>query len=43
MSGLSILKLKDIKTTDYLLALFISPITAYIGEIITKSNLLNFN
>lgn len=43
MSGLSILKLKDIKTTDYLPALFISPLTAYIGEIITKSNLLNFN
>src|SRR5574344_825148 len=32
MSGLCLLNIKNIKTTDYLPALLISPLTSYIGE-----------
>lgn len=34
MSGICLLNLKSIKTTDYLPALFVSPVIAYIGELL---------
>lgn len=38
MSALSLLKLKSIKTTDFLMALFISPITSFIAQKINSFN-----
>lgn len=42
MSGLCLLKLKNIKTTDYLIALAIAPITSYIAKIIQELQLFNY-